>query len=361
MTPGMPFPSTNNLDCYGGRDGDWHRAVLASCPSLRDGFAPSLWARSAHVQNALAVLRGNGMPALRWDREERQTMADGGTVSIQWVGLDAPADTPVIVLLHTITGSGDGLRRFVSAVRERLGWVVAACNRRGHASLPLTAPRINTMGSTEDLGRQIAVIEARRPGAALYGVGVSAGSGLLVRYLGEAGATARFRAAVALCPAYDLRDAFVHAHRAYDRYLTRKMVEFFLHKNRQVLGRIDGYDDCAAATTMSEFHDRLYPLAGFDSREAFYRGSNPMEVARDVTVPVLVINAADDPVCVEDNVHRHLDAMRQLPRLTLALTQRGGHCGFFEGLLSGESWADRAIAEYLHAAHRLLGGGGISQ
>ncbi|HET9063562.1 MAG TPA: hypothetical protein VFO62_09770, partial [Candidatus Binatia bacterium] len=110
----MPFPPTNNLDCYGGRDGDWHRAVLASCPSLRDGFAPSFWARSAHVQNALAVLRGDGMRALRWDREERQTMADGGTVSIQWVGLDAPADTPVIVLLHTITGSGDGLRRFVS-------------------------------------------------------------------------------------------------------------------------------------------------------------------------------------------------------------------------------------------------------
>jgi predicted alpha/beta-fold hydrolase len=80
-----------------------------------------------------------------------------------------------------------------------------------------------------------------------------------------------------------------------------------------------------------------------------------------VTVPVLVINAADDPVCVADNVHRHLDAMQQLPRLTLALTRRGGHCGFFEGLLTGESWADRAIAEYLSAAHRLLGGGGISQ
>jgi predicted alpha/beta-fold hydrolase len=53
--------------------------------------------------------------------------------------------------------------------------------------------------------------------------------------------------------------------------------------------------------------------------------------------------------------------MQQLPRLTLALTRHGGHCGFFEGLRTGESWADRAIAEYLSAAHRLLDGGGISR
>jgi predicted alpha/beta-fold hydrolase len=276
-------------------------------------------------------------------------------VSIQWAGLDAPEQTPVLVVLHTITGSGDGLRRVIAAIRARLGWVVAACNRRGHAGLKLTAPRINTMGATDDLRRQLAAIESRRPAAALYGLGVSAGSGLLVRYLGEEGAHSRLRSAVALCPAYDLRDAFLYAHRRYDRYLTRKMVEFFLHRNREVLGQIDGYDDCAAATTMVEFHDRLYPLAGFETREAFYLGSNPMEVARDVAVPVLVINAADDPVCVERNVRCHLRDMQQLSRMTLAVTRRGGHCGFFEGLRVADSWADRVIAEYLDATHRMLG------
>jgi hypothetical protein len=106
---------------------------------------------------------------------------------------------------------------------------------------------------------------------------------------------------------------------------------------------------------MADFHDRLYPLAGFESPEAFYLGSNPMEVAREVTVPVLVINAADDPVCVERNVIRHLGDMQQLARVTLAVTRRGGHCGFFEGLRSADSWADRATAEYLDATHRMLG------
>jgi predicted alpha/beta-fold hydrolase len=348
--------SSDNITCYGGRDRDWHHAVLERCPSLRGGFEPSFWVRNTHVQSVLTVVRGEGARPLAWDMDERLTMPDGGTVSIQWLGLDATEDTPVLVVLHTITGSGDGLRRFIADIRERLGWVVAACNRRGHAGLELTAPRINTMGATDDLRCQLVAIESRRPAAALYGVGVSAGSGLLVRYLGEEGANAGFRAAVALCPAYDLRDAFRYAHRAYDRYLTRKMIEFFLRRNSAALSHIDGYDDCAAATTMVDFHDRLYPLAGFESREAFYLGSNPMEVARNVTVPVLVINAADDPVCVERNVDRHLNEMQQLSRMTLAVTRRGGHCGFFDGLRTTDSWADRAIAEYLGAVHRMRGG-----
>lgn len=351
----MPPAVSSNIACYAGRDRDWHGAILERCPSLRAGFEPSWWARSSHVQNVLTVVRGEAAPALKWDMEERLTMPDGGTVSIQWLGLAAAEHTPVLVVLHTITGSGDGLRRFIAAIHARLGWVVAACNRRGHAGLELTSPRINTMGATDDLRRQLVAIQARRRAASLYGVGVSAGSGLLVRYLGEEAGRSRLRAAVALCPAYDIRDAFRYAHRGYDRYLTRKMVEFFLRRNRQALGHIEGYDHCAAATTMAEFHDRLYPLAGFETREAFYLGSNPMEVARDVAVPVLVINAADDPVCVERNVHRHLGDMQQLPRMTLALTRRGGHCGFFESLRGADSWADRAVAEYLGAADRMLG------
>jgi predicted alpha/beta-fold hydrolase len=134
------------------------------------------------------------------------------------------------------------------------------------------------------------------------------------------------------------------------------MVEFFRHRNRDVLGGIDGYEHCVASASMAEFHDRLFPLAGYQTREAFYLGANPMEVARDVTAPLLVMNSADDPVCVERNVHLHLDDLQQLPRMSLALTRRGGHCGFFEGLRTTDSWSDRAIAEYLDAAHQILGG-----
>jgi len=355
---------TYGLTCHGGRDRDWHRAVLDACPSLRDGYRPTPWARNAHIQTLLTVVHERRTPLPAWDHEERLEMSDGGTVSVQWLGLDAPPGSPVLVVLHTLCGSGDGLRRFVLSLRRALravgaggGWTIAACNRRGHAGLPLTAPTVNTMGSTADLRRQLCAIEARRPDAPLYAVGVSAGSGLMVRYLGEEASRSRLRAAVALCPAYDIRDAFDFAHPRYDAYLTRRVVDFFLTRNRDALGSIPGYDACAASGSMSEFHARLYPLAGYKSVEDYFEGSNPMEVALDVATPMLVINAADDPVCVERNVLHHLGDLQTLPRMTLALTRHGGHCGFFEGALAGESWADRAVVDYLAAAHRLLGEG----
>ena len=62
---------------------------------------------------------------------------------------------------------------------------MVVCNRRGHGTLPLTAPRFSTIGSTDDLRAQLDQIRRRLPRSPLYGLGVSAGTALLVRYLGE--------------------------------------------------------------------------------------------------------------------------------------------------------------------------------
>ena len=341
---------------FDGRDAAWNAEIAESCPELSRGCRPPRWAGNAHIQNILTTWRDTAAPSAAWEIDERLLMDDGGTVSIQWQGLELGPETPVLVFLHTICGSADSLRRHISHISDRLGWVVAACNRRGHGDLPLTASVISTMGSTSDLDQQISAIERRRPGAPLYAVGVSAGSGLLVRYLGEKGKASRFKAAVAVCPAYDVPAAFCHMDPRYDRYLAKKLIEFFLRRHAHVLSDIDGYEHCANAKTLLEFHERLYPLAGYRDRESFYEAIDPMKVASNTEVPVLVINAADDPVCVEQNVHRHKDAMQELERMTLALTRYGSHCGFFESAAARTSWLHRAVAEYLTAVDRLLHG-----
>ncbi|MEM7160461.1 MAG: alpha/beta fold hydrolase [Myxococcota bacterium] len=294
--------------------------------------------------------RESRAPALRWDDDQHLRMDDGGTVSVQWLGLDAPPDTPVIVVLPTIMGSGDDLWRTIAALRRNTGgWIVAVCNRRGHAALPLTAPRVNTMGSTADLGRQLEAIEARRPGVPLYGIGISAGSGLLVRYLGEAGADSKLRAGISHCPGYDISRAFDLVHPVYDRIMTGRLIEYFIRRHQSVWAGVRGVEYCSRARTMSEYHHRQYVLSGHEDKADYYRHSNPMEVADGIEVPLLVINAEDDPVCARDNVYAEMDRMQQRPRLTLALTKRGGHCGFFDGTWARRSWSDRLWVEYLRA------------
>ena len=347
----MPTPPFEKapIRVFPGADREWAERILQACPSLRVGCRPSRWARNGHTQAALSLLLDDRAPKRVWDLEERLTMSDGGTVSLQWDGLEEPPEKPVLVVLHTVCGSGHALRRFIGSMRRKLGWAVVACNRRGHAELPLTAPRINTMGSVHDLDEQLDHICERRPSSPLYGVGISAGSGLLVRYLGEKRDASRFVAGVAEGPAYDIPSGLRHAHRGYDAYLTRKMIRFFLERNRETLCDLEGFDHCAEARTMMEFHERLYPLAGFETREAYEVASDPMRVAGDMTTPVLVLNAEDDPVCSVINVHRHRKAMQKLERTITALTRYGGHCGFYERWNPESSWADRAIAEYLTA------------
>jgi len=80
-----------------------------------------------------------------------------------------------------------------------------------------------------------------------------------------------------------------------------------------------------------------------------------MEVMHGVRVPLLVLNAADDPVCVVENVREHLDVVDAVPETLIALTARGSHGAFFEGLLRPASWACRVMAEYLTAVHAALG------
>ncbi|MFT4571909.1 MAG: putative alpha/beta-fold hydrolase [Hyphomicrobiaceae bacterium] len=346
----MLLSQSERATCYGGQDAEWNNAIRDACPSLQVGCVPPPWAGNPHIQNVLTLVRDRSAPPMLWDSDEFIPLDDGGHVSIQWSGLAESAGTPVIVLMHTICGSSDALRRLVADLRASLGWVVAGVNRRGHTGRPLGAAQINTMGSTADLRRQIERIRVRRPGAPLYGVGISAGSGLLVRYLGEEGEASAFDAAVAVCPAYDVPAAFGNVDPRYDRYLTRRLLGFFLGANRSVLGRVPGFERCMASRTILEFHERLYPLAGYESFEAYIDGSNPMRVATNVTTPTLVINAADDPVCVQKNLDQHLDAMQALPRMILTLTRHGSHCGFFEGPGARSSWLTTAISEFLPSA-----------
>ena len=146
-------------------------------------------------------------------------MEDDGTVSVDWLGLDLPANRPTVVVLHTITGSPHSMRGFVRYFHENLGWRVALCVRRGHGDLEFTAPNYNTLGNPQDFAEQLKHIQSCVPQSELYAVGMSAGSGALAHYLGLVGNDTPLKAAVAYCPAYDMRNAFSRAKPFYSKMM----------------------------------------------------------------------------------------------------------------------------------------------
>ena len=66
------------------------------------------------------------------------------------------------------------------------GEFMKCSNRRGHAGLHLTSPSFNVMGEAKDTAAQVEAVRKRFPDSSyLAMVGISAGSGLLVTYLGK--------------------------------------------------------------------------------------------------------------------------------------------------------------------------------
>jgi predicted alpha/beta-fold hydrolase len=326
----------------------FNKSVLARLDQLREPYAPTPWLFNAHLQMAWLLLCEAVSPALRYERHEILRMRDGGTTALDWIGLEAAPTTPTLVVLPSITGDAQSMRSIVRDLRRATGWRAVVCARRGHGDHAHTAPTLNTMGNTDDLREQLAQIRAQFPDSPLYAIGMSAGSALLVRYLGEEGPRSLIRAGVAYCPGYDIGVAWKRVTPLYNRLMAWRLKQYFLGRHGPALKHFSTYNTCLAAPDLAAFHEHLYEMAGCKSLDDYLARSNPMPVMKDIAVPVLILNAADDPVCVVDNALDHVDTVRRVPDALLVRTARGSHCAFHEGW-TARSWANRLMANYLLA------------
>ena len=99
--------------------------------------------------------------------------------------------------------------------------------------------------------------------------------------------------------------------------------------------------------TLAEFESSYYEMAGYVDYDSYNQATNPIYVFENVTIPLLILNAKDDPVCHIKNFEPYKDMIRQMPNIAVVTTKKGSHCGFYEGALNTESWATKLIANFL--------------
>lgn len=331
----------------------FHQQLIAQLPRLSRAYHPTPWAYNTHLQLVWLVLRQQCQRHQPPMERELLTMADGGTTALDWLHApNASPQSPTLVVLHTIGGSRHSMAGLMQDLQRHTGWRVVLCLRRGHDTLPFTAPHFNTLGHVPDLHEQLAHIHARYPHSPLYGIGSSAGSGLLVRYLGETGEKALLDAGVAYCPAYNTDVAFDRLHPFYDAKITRDLIAEFIAPHKEQFGHLPEFAHACQARTLAQLQQYMHALSGYDSPEHYAEHCNPAPVMHRIRVPLLVINADDDPVCVLQNVLEHEPLIQQMEHTLLVRTQRGSHCAFYEGWRA-RSWANALMAEYLQAVHHL--------
>lgn len=344
-------------------------AELASkCKPLQEGYSPTPWAANAHVQTVLAVLRTFTQSSNY--RRQLVLTSDGGTVALDWfndsdVLSAASATTPILLVLHGINGgSHEGYCKWACAVARSRGWRAVVLNYRGCNGLPLTSPRGYNALQSADVEMAIASIKGRFPGAPLYAVGYSLGSLLLTQYIARAdSATASpggsgLAAAVLISSPFCIAATSEKFHRPWSaQYLYNLAVAFKLreyvleHQGRLSSGGAAAAAAAAAALgtwTVGQFDDAVLPSAlGYAQRQQYYADCSLIDALSGVRTPLLMLAAEDDPFLGKLPV----EECRLNPYAVLAVTQRGGHLAFLEGLWPlGRSWMDRVLIDFCDAA-----------
>uniref|UniRef100_M4BKW7 Serine aminopeptidase S33 domain-containing protein n=1 Tax=Hyaloperonospora arabidopsidis (strain Emoy2) TaxID=559515 RepID=M4BKW7_HYAAE len=316
---------------------------------MLDSYTPTWWTNS-HIQCLLTFIVPQS--SIKYQRQVL-ALKDGGQACLDWalessIKMKTPLkpNSPIAVIMHGLVGCSESMR---SICAEALlhGYRPVVFNKRGHGGLKLATPKLQQFGCVQDLKEAIAHIESSFPESKLYGIGYSAGSGLLCSYLGERGDKSRLRAGVLVSPGYNAFDLFCGGKiNPFYNFLMTFTLKSFLLRHKKELSDVVDVAAALRATSIREFDQHVYmKMHGYEDLESYWKVNNPMRDVDNIQVPLLCINALDDPVCTKETIP--YDLFLDKPEAMLLTTAEGSHCAFFEGIFQLKAWCHTAAMVYL--------------
>jgi predicted alpha/beta-fold hydrolase len=271
-----------------------------------------------------------------------------------------PWEHPTLIALHGLESSSEAhYMRGLSDKAFAAGFNAVRLNQRNCGGTEHLTDGLYHSGLTGDpLAVMRELIEV--DGLARFAiVGYSLGGNLALKLAGDLGANAprELCAVCAVSPTMDLAvcvDALEEKQNAiYQWHFVRNLKRRMRRKAKAWPGRWS-LAALRNVRTIREF-DAAYtaPFHGFRDAADYYHRASAMRVIDRISVPTLVLTAADDPF-VPPGPFRE-PAVVGNRHLTVTITAHGGHCGFVEEARDGYDgyWAEREIVHFL--THKGLG------
>uniref|UniRef100_A0A2K6MVU2 Monoacylglycerol lipase ABHD2 n=1 Tax=Rhinopithecus bieti TaxID=61621 RepID=A0A2K6MVU2_RHIBE len=301
------------------QDSGLSRFLLKSCPLLTKEYIPPLiWGKSGHIQTALYGKMGRVRSPHPYGHRKFITMSDGATSTFDL---------------------------FEPLAEHCVG------------------------GCTWEFGAMVNYIKKTYPLTQLVVVGFSLGGNIVCKYLGETQANQeKVLCCVSVCQGYSAlraQETFMQwdqCRRFYNFLMADNMKKIILSHRQALFGdhvkKPQSLEDTDlsrlyTATSLMQIDDNVMrKFHGYNSLKEYYEEESCMRYLHRIYVPLMLVNAADDPLVHESllTIPKSLSEKRENVMFVLPL--HGGHLGFFEGsVLFPEplTWMDKLVVEYANA------------
>lgn len=279
------------------------------------------------------------------------TTPDNDFLDLAWSESAKPSvDKPIFVLFHGLEGSfyspyANGL---MGAFAQH-GWLSVMMHFRGCSGKPNRLARAYHSGETEDARFVLEYLREQFPQRTIIATGVSLGGNMLVNYL------ARYRddpivdAATIISAPLDLAACSQRIEqgfsKVYRRYLLSSLKNNALKKAPLLQNELGLTTQCIRRVSkLYQFDDLITaPLHGFKDSQDYYQQCSGIIKLNAITIPTLIIHAADDPFMTEAVIPRG----PLNPQINYQLFEHGGHVGFLTGSLGQPKfWLEQALPSY---------------
>ncbi|KAG8985101.1 hypothetical protein FRB95_010191 [Tulasnella sp. JGI-2019a] len=340
--------------------------------------------------------------AYRFDRRYL-LLPDGGNLALDFTPAQGfvsgtRAKAPIVIMISGfLGGTHDGhIRETVMELAKATylggpGYRVVVMNMRG-CNTRLTSPGIEHAARTDDIRSAVLYLTSKYPGSQLFALGFELGAGYVTNYLGETGVSSSISAGFVVSNMWDNRSCHQELGSAPLESLSRVIHNHGLgQKHRKLIAQNSDVFSAMVHPphttfpvnsagkpipfaeelksnindilmdpfpTMTDITNRfIAPVSGFSQTKDFLVSTSSEPHIGDVRVPLLCLNAADDLLFKKK--YFPYDLIKQSQHVVLAVTEKGGHAGWFttDGVEGSEDvyttglrrWYTKPIVEFFEA------------
>ena len=326
---------------------------MSRLPSL---FVPHPRLANGHAMTLWAWVRPRRFPRLPAPEPRLFEVAPDARVLARCHWHPRASDHPTLVVLHGLEGSSDA--HYMCGVADKAwarGFNVVRLNQRNCGGTEHLSATLYHSGLSADVAHVVEALAAEGHQAIVV-AGYSLGGNLALKLAGDYGtaAPAALKGVAAVSPVMDLPgcvDALERKSNVIYQWNFVRNLKARMRRKAAAFPGLFSLDPLPGIHTVRQF-DEAYtaPFFGFQNAADYYHRAAALRVVDRISVPTLIVTAADDPFVPPDPFRE--PPVTTNPRISVELSAHGGHCAFVaasDGNGFDGYWAERRIVEFAAA------------